>query len=100
GLPHENGGERHLRRADSETPQVAGPMPPPAGDVGTPVVVDGRRLRFPFSAPDEPWRPASFDLRTGAFAFDPLPRPSPAEELVTARVASFPSGAGPTPAHV
>ena len=99
-LRHENGVESHLRLADSETLQVAGPIPLPAGDVGTPVVVDGRRLRFPFSAPDEPWRPASFDLRTGAFAFDPLPRPSPAEELVTARVASFPSGAGPMPALV
>src|SRR5207237_8780370 len=98
--PPENGAESHPRLADGETRPVAGPIPLPAGDVGTPVVVDGRRLRFPFSAPDEPWRPASFDLRTGAFAFDPLPRPSPAEELVTARVASFPSGAGPTPAHV
>jgi len=99
-LRHEHGVETHLRLADGETLQVAGPIPLPAGDVGTPVVLDGRRLRFPFSAPDEPWRPASFDLRTGAFAFDPLPRPSPAEELVTARVASFPSGAGPMPALV
>jgi dipeptidyl aminopeptidase/acylaminoacyl peptidase len=114
-LRHEHGAETHLRLADSETLQVAGPIPLPAGDVGTPVVFDGRRVRFPFSAPDEPWRPASFDLRTGAFAFDPLlPVAAPAaivrgappvprdaaHELVSARVASFPSGAGPMPALV
>jgi dipeptidyl aminopeptidase/acylaminoacyl peptidase len=66
------------------------------------VVVTGRRLRFPFSAPDEPWRPASFDLRTGDFSFDALSPPPPVSghELVTARVASFPSGAGPMPALV
>ena len=65
-------------------------------EVGTPVVVDGHRLRFPFSAPDEPWRPASFDLEARTFSFDPLPG-SHHEPLVTARVASFPSGAGPMP---
>ena len=99
-LRHEHGVETHLRLADTETLQVAGPIPLPAGDVGTPVVLDGRRLRFPFSAPDEPWRPASFDLRTGSFAFDPLPEVAPALPLVSARVASFPSGAGPMPALV
>ena len=41
----------------------------------------------------------SFDLRTGAFAFDPLPGTA-APPLVSARVASFPSGAGPMPALV
>ena len=65
-----------------------------------PIVLDGRRLRFPFSAPDEPWRPASFDLGTGAFSFDPLPAAGQRSTLVTARVASFPSGAGPMPALV
>jgi len=101
-LRHEHGVETHLRMADTETLEVAGPIPLPPGDVGTPVVVDGHRLRFPFSAPDEPWRPASFDVRTGAFAFDPLPPAPPGSppELVTARVASFPSGAGPMPALV
>jgi dipeptidyl aminopeptidase/acylaminoacyl peptidase len=63
------------------------------------VVQAGRRLRFPFSAPNEPWRPASVDLGTGAFSFDPLPGPSHGE-LVAARVVSFPSGAGPMPALV
>src|SRR5205807_9808209 len=44
---------------------------------------------------------ASFDVRTGAFRFDPLPdTAAPAPELVSARVASFPSGAGPMPALV
>jgi len=104
-LRHENGVETHLRLADFESLEVAGPIPLPPGEAGTPVVVDGRRLRFPFSAPDEPWRPASFDLRTGAFAFDPLPEPGPGppgadRSLVTARVTSFPSAAGPMPALV
>src|ERR1051325_5021783 len=70
----------------------------PEGEFGSPIVQAGRRLRFPFSAPDQPWRPASVDLGTGAFSFDPLPEES--HELVTARVASFPSGAGPMPALV
>ena len=149
-LRHEDGVQSHLRLADIESLEVAGPIPLPAGEVGTPVVVDGRRLRFPFSAPDEPWRPASFDLRTGTFSFDALseaahaavvggtppdpraeaahaavvggtppdpraeaahaavvggtppdPRAEAAHEpLVAARVASFPSGAGPMPALV
>ena len=99
-LRHENGVESHLRLADGQSLEVAGPLPLPTGDVGTPVVVAGDRLRFPFSAPDEHWRPASFDLRTGAFALDPLPSAGHSEELVTARVASFPSGAGPMPALV
>jgi dipeptidyl aminopeptidase/acylaminoacyl peptidase len=101
-LRHDDGVETRLRLADFESLEVAGPIPLPAGEAGTPVVVDGRRLRFPFSAPHEPWRPASFDLRTGAFAFDPLPqsRDEPAQELVTARAASFPSAAGPMPALV
>jgi dipeptidyl aminopeptidase/acylaminoacyl peptidase len=101
-LRHENGVQSHLRLADTETLEVAGTIPLPVGEVGTPVVVDGRRLRFPFSAPDEPWRPASFDLRTGTFAFDNLPSATPAggHGLVSARVASFPSGAGPMPALV
>jgi dipeptidyl aminopeptidase/acylaminoacyl peptidase len=98
-LRHENGVESHLRLADSESLVVAGPMPLPLGEVGTPVVQAGRRLRFPFSAPDGPWRPASVDLGTGAFSFDPLPLASPLR-LITARVASFPSGAGPMPALV
>jgi len=98
-LRHEHGVEAHLRLADTESLEVAGAIPLPPGEVGTPVVVHGRRLRFPFSAPDEPWRPASFDLRTGAFAFDPLPGTA-APPLVSARVASFPSGAGPMPALV
>ena len=97
-LRHENGVQSHLRLADTETLEVTGPIPLPTGEVGQPVVVAGRRLRFPFSAPDEPWRPASYDLRTGAFTFDLLPEKS--HELVTARVASFPSGAGPMPALV
>jgi dipeptidyl aminopeptidase/acylaminoacyl peptidase len=116
-LRHENGVESHLRLADSDSLVVAGPMPLPLGEVGTPVVQAGRRLRFPFSAPDGPWRPASVDLGTGAFSFDPLPvaahaaavrgappvpqaEQSHSDPLVTARVASFPSGAGPMPALV
>jgi dienelactone hydrolase len=100
-LRHENGVESHLRLADGQGLEVAGPLPLPTGEVGTPVVVAGYRLRFPFSTPDEHWRPASFDLRTGAFAFDPLPSAGRHhEELVAARVASFPSGAGPMPALV
>ena len=116
-LRHEHGVETHFRFADAESLEVAGPLPLPPGEVGTPVVVQGRRLRFPFSAPDQPWRPASFDVRTGAFSFDPLPlaadaasvrgtppvpraEAAPAPELVSARVASFPSGAGPMPALV
>jgi dipeptidyl aminopeptidase/acylaminoacyl peptidase len=98
-LRHENGVQSHLRLADTDTLEVADPLPLPAGEVGSPVVVDGRRLRFPFSAPDEPWRPASFDLRTGTFSFDALPG-GVRHDLVTARVASFPSGAGPMPALV
>jgi len=99
-LRHENGVESHIRLADSESLVVAGPMPLPEGEVGTPIVQAGRRLRFPFSAPDEPWRPASVDLGTGAFTFDPLPDEATSLPLVTARVASFPSGAGPMPALV
>jgi pimeloyl-ACP methyl ester carboxylesterase len=98
-LRHENGVESHIRLADSESLVVAGPMPVPEGEVGTPIVQSGRRLRFPFSAPNQPWRPASVDLGTGAFSFDPLPAAGHGE-LVTARVASFPSGAGPMPALV
>jgi dipeptidyl aminopeptidase/acylaminoacyl peptidase len=97
-LRHENGVESHLRLADTQTLEVAAPLPLPTGEVGLPVLVAGDRLRFPFSAPDEPQRPASFDLRTGAFAYDPLAPPG--RELVAARVASFPSGAGPMPALV
>jgi pimeloyl-ACP methyl ester carboxylesterase len=100
-LRHENGVESHLRLADTHSLEVAGPIPLPVGEVGTPVVVDGHRLRFPFSAPDQPWRPASFDVATGTFTFDPLPdTQEPPQELVTARAASFPSGAGPMPALV
>jgi dienelactone hydrolase len=99
-LRHENGVETHLRLADGEGLKVAGPIPLPTGEVHQPVVVAGYRLRFPFSAPDEPCRPASFDLRTGVFAFDPLPEPGHDQTLVTARVTSFPSGAGPMPALV
>ncbi|HYH48502.1 MAG TPA: prolyl oligopeptidase family serine peptidase [Acidimicrobiia bacterium] len=100
-LRHENGVESHLRMADGQGLEVAGPIPLPTGEVGTPVVVDGHRLRFPFSTPDEPWRPAFFNLRTGDFAFDPLPDNAPGHRpLVAARVASFPSGAGPMPALV
>jgi len=102
-LRHDHGVETHLRLADFESLEVAGPIPLPPGEAGGPVVVDGFRLRFPFSTPDGPWRAASFDLRTGAFAFDPLPEPSPSAStpgLVTARVASFPSAAGPMPALV
>jgi dipeptidyl aminopeptidase/acylaminoacyl peptidase len=99
-LRHENGVESHIRLADSESLVVAGPMPLPVGEVGTPIVQAGRRLRFPFSAPDGPWRPASVDLGTGSFSFDPLPDTASQAALVTARVASFPSGAGPMPALV
>jgi predicted esterase len=100
-LRHENGVESHLRLADTHSLEVAGPIPLPVGEVGTPVVVDGHRLRFPFSAPDQPWRPASFDVATGTFTFDPLPdTQEPPQGLVTARAASFPSGAGPMPALV
>jgi dienelactone hydrolase len=102
-LRHDNGVGSHLRLADTLSLEVAGPIPLPVGEVGSPVVVDGQRLRFPFSAPDEPCRPASFDVATGVFAFDPLPHNAaqePPQGLVTARVASFPSGAGPMPALV
>ncbi len=99
-LRHENGVESHILLADSESLVVAPPMPLPVGEVGTPVVQAGRRLRFPFSTPDGPWRPASVDLGTGAFSFDMLPEESQSPALVTARVASFPSGAGPMPALV
>ena len=99
-LRHENGVESHILLADSESLVVAPPMPLPVGEVGTPVVQAGRRLRFPFSTPDGPWRPASVDLGTGAFSFDLLPDESQSPALVTARVASFPSGAGPMPALV
>lgn len=99
-LRHENGVESHIRLADSESLVVSGPMPLPVGEVGSPIVQAGRRLRFPFSAPDGPWRPASVDLGTGAFSFDPLLEQSQSDQLVTARVASFPSGAGPMPALV
>jgi dipeptidyl aminopeptidase/acylaminoacyl peptidase len=99
-LRHENGVESHIRLADSEHLVVAGPMPLPEGEIGTPIVQAGRRLRFPFSAPNQPWRPASVDLGTGAFSFDPLPVEAQSHELVTAQVASFPSGAGPMPALV
>jgi dipeptidyl aminopeptidase/acylaminoacyl peptidase len=99
-LRHEDGVESHFRLADSESLVVAAPIPLPTGEVGTPVIQAGRRLRFPFSAPDEPWRPASVDLGTGAFSFDPLPDQAAHHPLVPARVASFPSGAGPMPALV
>jgi dienelactone hydrolase len=102
-LRHDNGVGSHLRLADTHSLEVAGPIPLPVGEVGSPVVVDGQRLRFPFSTPDEPCRPASFDVATGVFAFDPLPHNAaqePPQGLVTARVASFPSGAGPMPALV
>ena len=99
-LRHENGVESHIRLADSESLVVAAPMPLPEGEVGTPIVQAGRRLRFPFSAPNQPWRPASVDLGTGGFSFDPLPETPGHGDLVTARVASFPSGAGPMPALV
>ncbi|HVW34800.1 MAG TPA: alpha/beta fold hydrolase [Acidimicrobiia bacterium] len=102
-LRHENGVESHLRFADTESLEVAGPVPLPTGEIGGPVVVDGFRLRFPFATPDRLWRPASFDVRSGAFSFDPLPEDAPAAPpagLVGARVTSFPSGAGPMPALV
>jgi pimeloyl-ACP methyl ester carboxylesterase len=100
-LRHQNGVESRLRLADTETLEVAAPLPLPLGEVGTPMIVDGRRLRFPFSAPDEPWRAASFDLEARLFSFDALtPRADPGHDLVTARVATFPSGAGPMPALV
>jgi pimeloyl-ACP methyl ester carboxylesterase len=99
-LRHENGVESHIRLADSEHLVVAPPMPLPDGEIGAPIVQAGRRLRFPFSAPNQPWRPASVDLGTGAFTFDELPEQGQSHELVTARVTSFPSGAGPMPALV
>jgi dipeptidyl aminopeptidase/acylaminoacyl peptidase len=97
-LRQDDGVLSHLRLADTETLEISAPLPLPPGDIGLPVVAVGDRLRFPFSAPDEPRRPASYDVATGVFAFDPLPAGGHA--LVPARVASFPSVAGPMPALV
>jgi pimeloyl-ACP methyl ester carboxylesterase len=97
-LRHEDGVVSRLRLADVETLQVGPPLAVPDGEIGYPVESDGDRiLRFPFSAPDVPWRPAVYDLDQNRFHLEGPP-PETALALLPARVTTVPSPVGPTPA--
>ncbi|MGH8993334.1 MAG: alpha/beta hydrolase family protein [Acidimicrobiia bacterium] len=105
-LHHETGPFVRLRTADLTTLAISDPLPVPDGEVG-PVVAadpDGSTVRFAFSAPDLPWRPARLHLPSGRFHLDvepvadgdhatgPLRRPG--------RPVTFPGPAGPMPALI
>lgn len=103
-LRHEDGVYTRLRLANTETLEVSAPLPLPDGEIGRPVVSDGRLVRFPFSAPDLPWRTAAFDLEAGRFRLDQLPGDeagdAPSPQPARARATSFAGPAGPMPALV
>ncbi|MGH8975653.1 MAG: hypothetical protein ACRD0C_20910, partial [Acidimicrobiia bacterium] len=100
-LHHEAGLFVRLRTADLDTLEISGPLPVPDGEVGRVVDTDGSTVRFAFSAPDLPWRPARLDLATGEFRLDlepaadgdGVPGPAPAP----ARAVTFSGPAGPMP---
>lgn len=103
-LRHEDGVYTRLRLANTETLEVSAPLPLPDGEIGRPVVSDGHLVRFPFSAPDLPWRTATFDLEAGRFRLDQLPGDeagdAPSRQPALARATSFAGPAGPMPALV
>lgn len=101
-LRHEEGVSARLRLADVETLEISAPLPVPDGEVGVPVVAAGDTVRFPFSAPDVPWRTARLTLPGGSFRFDGDPDGDAGGHLafLPARATTFPGPAGPMPALV
>jgi pimeloyl-ACP methyl ester carboxylesterase len=98
-LRHEDGVVSRLRLADVETLEVGPPLAVPEGEIGSPVESDGDRLVcFPFSAPDLPWRLATYDLRHDRFRLEGPPGPDLAITFLPARVTALPGPLGPTPA--
>jgi dienelactone hydrolase len=103
-LHHEVGPFVRLRTADLATLEISDPLPVPDGEVGRVVATDGSTVRFAFSAPDLPWRPARLDLPSGRFRLDLDPvadgdgHAAPARH--PGRQVTFPGPAGPMPALV
>jgi pimeloyl-ACP methyl ester carboxylesterase len=103
-LHHEVGPFVRLRTVDLHTLEISGPLPVPDGEVGRVADTDGSTVRFAFSTPALPWRPARLDLATGAFRLDldasadgdGVTGPAPAP----ARAVTFNGPAGPMPALV
>lgn len=99
-LRHESGIFARLRLADPQTMTVSEPLAIPDGEVGAPVAACGTTLRFPFSAPDQPWRAAAFDLGGMRFTDDEDVAGDRAEPFRPGRAVTFPGPAGPMPALV
>jgi dipeptidyl aminopeptidase/acylaminoacyl peptidase len=98
-LRHEDGVVSRLRLADVDTLEVGPPLAVPDGEIGSPVESDGDRLvRFPFSAPDLPWRPAAYDLGEGRFQLEGPAGPETTLSLLPARVTALAGPRCPTPA--
>ncbi len=103
-LHHEVGPFVRLRTVDLDTLVVSDPLPVPDGEIGRVADTDGSTVRFAFSTPALPWRPARLDLATGTFRLDldaaadgdGVPGPAPAP----ARTVTFAGPAGPMPALV
>lgn len=94
-LRHEDGVYARLRLADLETLEISEPLPVPDGEVGPVVTSDGTVVRFAYSAPDRPWRPARLDLARGTFTLDAAADDGlEVDDLPLAHAVSFP---GPAP---
>ena len=101
-LHHEVGPFVRLRTADLATLEVSDPLPVPDGEVGRVVATDGSTVRFAFSAPNLPWRPARLRLPTGSFSLDlepPADGPRPFAWR-PARPLAIPGPTGPMPALI
>ncbi|HEY3240786.1 MAG TPA: alpha/beta fold hydrolase, partial [Acidimicrobiia bacterium] len=82
---------------------ISDPLPVPDGEVGRVVATDGTTVRFAFSAPDLPWRPARLHLPSGRFHLDLEPGAdgdSHATSHHPGRPVTFPGPTGPMPALV
>jgi pimeloyl-ACP methyl ester carboxylesterase len=103
-LHHEVGPVVRFRTADLATLQISDPLPIPDGEVDRVVATDGSVVRFAFSAPDLPWRPARLHLPSGRFHLDLEPI-ADGDSLAApshhpGRQLTFPGPAGPMPALV
>jgi dienelactone hydrolase len=102
---HDEGAHSRLRLVDLDHHTYSEPLPVPDGEIGLPVVVQGQELRFPYSAPDVPWRIARLDLGADppVFGLDPEPGPEPTRAgppLMPGWSTTFTGPAGPMSAVV